>query len=263
MFHQEIVFVTRGSVHIRTESDPVGRTMREWEFVFVPMATSLSYRATGGSALLITRVTGLVPECHVLRINKIAGPLSRDGYDGAIYTLKAGERMRYDIEGLIAKMGDGFRCRNFLQMEVNRLLYLLHAYHTREECIRFFSSVVSPDIEFSEFVRLNWLHHQSADSLAKAMGMPVHKFHSRFRSVFGVSPHYWLLRQKAQSVYRDICTSGKPLKEIAMNYGFYDRSNFFRYCIHNYGASPGDIRKNLTEGHSEEKERVLEHEIKN
>jgi AraC-like DNA-binding protein len=240
-----LVFVVRGRVHVATDLDPAGRTMGEWEFVFAPMGTSLSYRAAAGSAILIVRLTGLVPECHVFRINKIPAPLKEYEQDDRIYTLRAGERMRYDIEGLIAKLGDGFVCRNFLQMEAGRIVYLLHAYHSREECIRFFASVVSPDIEFSEFVRLNWVKHQNAEAMAHAMNMSINKFTRRFRSVFGVTPQHWLSRQKAKAVYREICSGMKPLKEVAITYGFTDRSNFFRYCIHNYGAGPGDIRRSL------------------
>jgi AraC-like DNA-binding protein len=261
IFHQEIVFVTRGSVHVSTGMDPAGRTLGEWEFIFVPMGKSLSYMAAAGSAILIARMTSPVPECHVFRIDKIAEPLPPGEFDGRIYPLTAGERMRHDIEGLIAKLGDGFLCRNYLQTIVVGLLYVLHAYHTREECIRFFSAVISPDLEFSEFVRLNWVQLQSADSLAAAMNMPFHRFLSRFQSVFGVSPHHWLAREKARSIYREICTSGKPLKEIAITYGFTDRSNFFRYCIRNYGSRPGDIRKSLTAGPAKIPEGVPEYAI--
>jgi AraC-like DNA-binding protein len=205
-----------------------------------------------GSAILVARMTGPVPECHVFRVEKIDSPLDPDDYDTGLFTLRAGERMRYDIIGLVAKLGDGFRCRNYLQMAVSSLLYTLHAYHSRREVIRFFASVLSPDMQFSEFVRLNWEHYQNIDEMARALGMRRSQFSARFRSVFGTTPREWMQRQKAQAIYRDICSSGKPLKEIAINFGFTDRSNFHRYCVANYGTGPGEIRRNLmAEPHSQ------------
>jgi AraC-like DNA-binding protein len=247
-FHHEMVFVVRGSIHAMTDIDPVGRTMEEWEFVFVPMGVSFSYRAAAGSAMVIARLTGVEPECQVFRINKAQGTPEKKERDDRIYTLRACERMRYDIESLIAILGDGPMCRNFLQIEVSRLLYLIQAYHSREEVSRFFASVVSSDLEFSEFVQSNWVRYQSADSMAGAMDIHAKKFTRRFKSVFGVPFRQWLSRQKARAVYRDICSSGKPLRDVARTYGFTDRSNFHRYCVHNYGSSPADIRRRLTAG---------------
>jgi AraC-like DNA-binding protein len=246
MFHHSIVFVIKGSVHVSTDIDHVGRTMREWEFVFVPMGGTISYKAAAGSAILIVRMMDPVPECHVFRIDKIAEPLPGGEFDGRIYPLTAGERMRHGIEGLIATLGDGLQCRNYLRTEVAKLIYVLHAYHSREEYLRFFSSVVSSDLEFSEFVRLNWMqHYPNVDTLALAMNMPYHRFVSRFWNVFGVSPRSWMVRRKAQMVYRDICTSGIPLTDIIKKYGF-NSPNFHQYCTHAYGESARVIRKRLT-----------------
>jgi AraC-like DNA-binding protein len=239
--HQEIVLVVRGGMQVAVDEDQPRHKVGEWEFVFVPVGTTLSGMVEHDSAILIIRVTKEYPECNIFGM-KISDPLE-DKPDG-IYPLKANESIKYCIEGLLKALGDGLTCRHYLQMKVGEILYLLHACYPLRERIRFLSSIITPDIEFSEFVRLNWVKHMSAKELADAMSMSEQQFSSRFRKVFGTTPRRWLQQQKAQRIYHDLCKSDKELKMIAAENKLTDTS-LNRYCHKNFGSSPGAIREKL------------------
>jgi AraC-like DNA-binding protein len=136
-----------------------------------------------------------------------------------------------------------------MQLEISRMLYLIHAYYPYEECIKFFSPVATQDVGFSEFVRLNHTKYRTVGEMAAAYNMSVQQFANHFRKVFGEAPREWLQREKAHTIYRDICRSDKSLKEIALEYDFL-QSNFIRYCRTKFGASPGSIRARLLGGES-------------
>jgi len=244
IFHPEIIFVVRGGMDVTVDGDGSSLSMKEWDFIFVPIGTTLSCRIAENSAVLIVRITSEYPECPAVGMRLSSPPVEEMKPDG-IYSLQANERIRYFIKGFLAVFGDGLKCRNYMKMEVDRILYLIHAYYTIQERVRFFSSVISVDIEFSEFVRKKWIKYLNVKELSHVMNMSERQFAHRFKKVFGMTARQWIQRQKSQLVYHDICTSDCPIKEIAKKYNFTPGS-FVRYCHKHFGSSPGVIRKKLT-----------------
>ncbi len=123
--------------------------------------------------------------------------------------------------------------------------YLVHAYYPQEECLKFFSQRFSPDVKFQEFVRVNWMKYGNVKGLAEGLCMTSQQFSNRFRKIFGMPPHAWITQQKAQRIYQDIYHSSLSLKEIALKYNFNTQANFFHFCKHVFGDTPGRIRKSL------------------
>ncbi len=125
------------------------------------------------------------------------------------------------------------------------MLYLIHAYYPQEDCLKFFSQILSPNVKFSEYVRTNWMNYGNVKEFAAGIHMSPQQFSNRFRKVFGTTPHDWVIQQKAKRIYQDICRSDLPLKEIALKYEFSSQANFFHFCKHVFGNTPGQIRKSL------------------
>ena len=243
---QEILFLIRGSFNIAIDGFiGTGRRLKKGEFVFLPAGSRLVYEAASDSAVLVVRIDSDVPECPVFRMDKTPKqfPFYKD--PTAIHALKVNKRIRSFVSELLEFVGDGFLCRHFLQGEANRLLFLLHAYYPEEERMKFFSHVLTPDIKFSEFVRMNHMKYRTIGEISEVLCMTSQAFSSRFKRVFGMTPHQWMLQEKARHIYLDICRSDMPLKEIALKYDFPLSSNFFRFCKQTFGESPGRIRKNL------------------
>jgi AraC-like DNA-binding protein len=149
------------------------------------------------------------------------------------------------LAGLLETFKDGLRCRQYLKIEAARMLYMLHAYYSQEDCLKFFAQILSPDMKFSEFVRINWMKYSTIKELAGGIYMTQQQFSNRFRKIFGTTPHEWITRQKSQKIYQDICRSDVTFKEISEKYDFSSQSNFFHFCKHAFGSTPGQIRKSL------------------
>ncbi len=235
----------RGEAHIVMEGLGVGRKLKRGEFVFLPAGSRLAYEIQRDSTVLIVRITGNVPECPVLRINKTAPRATSFRDPTGMHVLKINKRMRSYVAELMETINDGFLCRHFLQGEANRLLFLLNAYYPEEERVKFFSHILTPDIKFSEFVRMNHMKYRTIGELSEVLCMTSQAFANRFKKVFGMTPHKWMQQEKARHIYLDICRSDMPLKEIAIKYDFPLSSNFFRFCKQTFGESPGNIRKNI------------------
>jgi AraC-like DNA-binding protein len=167
---------------------------------------------------------------------------TKKSYEG-VYALSANERVLEFIAIVENTLKDGLRCSIYSKMETGILLFMIHAYYPLEECRNFFSSILSPDIKFSEFIKTNYPKYRTVTELANVACMTTQQFSKRFKKVFNASPNKWIQREKAQSIYYDICQSNKPLKEIAMDNDFSMMSNFIRFCRMNFGESPGEMRK--------------------
>ncbi len=242
MYQHEIFFVIKGSISISTAQQR-DLTLEKGEFIFLPAGTTLEYHTTEECATLSMRIQEEVPECHIFQVSKIAKRIE-DQYEG-IYALKANEIMQDFLDGILKTYLGGLRCRHFLHMEVSRMLFIIHAYYTQEDCLKFFSQILSPDVGFSEFVRTNWMKYSTVKELADGIYMTPQQFSNRFRKIFGTTPYEWMKRQKAQKIYHDICRCDLSLKEIADKYDFSSQANFFHFCKHAFGNTPGQIRKSL------------------
>lgn len=245
VFRQEILFMIQGNAHISMEGLGVDRRLKKGEFVFLPAGSRVECDVQRGSIILLVRIASETPDCPVFRINKTGGRVARYKEPTSIHALKLNKRLRSFVTELMETINQGFLCRHFLQGEASRMLFLLSAYYTEEERIKFFSHILTPDIKFSEFVRINHMKYRTIGEIADVLCMTTQAFSNRFRKVFGMPPHKWMQQEKARQIYLDICRSDMPLKEIAIKYDFPLSSNFFRFCKQTFGETPGNIRKSL------------------
>ena len=245
IFQQEIVFIVRGTAQAAIEGFTIGRKLKKDDFVFLPAGARLTYNISPDSTLLVVRIPGDVPECPVFRMSNVVGNTTPQRDPTGIHVLTINRRVGNFVSELIETISDGFLCRHFLQGEANRLLFLLNAYYSDEDRLNFFSHILTPDIKFSEFVRMNHMKYRTIGELSDVLCMTTQAFSNRFKKVFGTTPHKWMLQEKARHIYNDICRTNMPLKEIALKYDFPLSSNFFRFCKQTFGESPGRIRKNL------------------
>ncbi len=243
ILQQEILFVVRGGGRITMEHTHISRTLERGEFVFLPGGSRWACDFVEETTLMMIRMVVDSPECHVLRIAETTD--CPEEFLSKPYALSANERMWHFIHGLQQTIADGFRCRLYMQTEVLRMLFLLHAYYSPQECARFFAHILTTDIKFSEFVRANHMKYKTVKEMADGLFMTSQAFSNRFKKVFGTTPHKWMQREKARQIYLDICRGEMPLKEIVIKYDFPLPSNFFRFCKQTFGESPGNIRKGL------------------
>jgi AraC-like DNA-binding protein len=78
--------------------------------------------------------------------------------------------------------------------------------------------------------------------MAKMAGLSRYQVLRRFESVYGLPPHAWLLRQRAERA-RALIRDGSSLAGAAASSGFSDQSHMTRIFVRQFGFTPGAWRK--------------------
>lgn len=244
VYSNEIFFVLSGNIRITTGLRSVS-TLLNGDFVFLPVGTTVGYDVPDRAVTLSIRVHEDVPECHVFQINRRVERIeSRPDF---FYVMKANEKMQEFLTSFLGVYYDGVRCAKYLQMEVSRMIYLIHLYYKPEECWKFFSQIISADTKFSEYVHANWMKYSTVKGFAEGICMTTHQFSNKFKQIFGMPPYEWMTHKKASKIYWDICRCDMPLKQIAIKHDFSSQANFFHFCKSHFGNTPGEIRRSLKE----------------
>lgn len=81
--------------------------------------------------------------------------------------------------------------------------------------------------------------------LADLCGYSLSTFRRLFREEFHTTPHEWLKGLRKDKVKKLLTQTDLPLLEVAEVCGFVSQSYLTEFCQMNFGASPGEIRRNL------------------
>ncbi|MEJ0028388.1 MAG: AraC family transcriptional regulator [Rhizomicrobium sp.] len=93
------------------------------------------------------------------------------------------------------------------------------------------------------FIAENLSRPLALAELAEACGLSRSHFSAAFRETFGCPPHRWLLLQRVERAKHLLLTSGRTLREIAIDVGFADQSHLTRVFTRHVKVSPGAWRR--------------------
>ena len=237
-----ILFVLKGNIYFSLNNNESIEVQKE-QFIFLHAGSKVRYKASTSSQALIVSMTEHINLCHVYSIEQLYKEMINVEKPEGLVVLDTNPRLQYSIVGLADTWSDGLKCRHFIIAETTKILTMMRVYYSKEDLCRFFYHVLSPDTAFSEYVRMHHLQYRSVKELAKSMNMSSQQFSRRFAAIFNKPPYEWMLQEKARLIYSEICTSEKPYKEIAADFGFSLQENFIRFCRTAFGAIPSEIRK--------------------
>jgi AraC-like DNA-binding protein len=83
--------------------------------------------------------------------------------------------------------------------------------------------------------------------LAALAGLSRWQLLRRFAQAYGLTPHAWLLQQRAERA-RGLIRAGAPLAHAAAACGFADQSHMTRSFVRQFGFTPGAWRKAVARG---------------
>ncbi|QLY27886.1 AraC family transcriptional regulator [Nocardia huaxiensis] len=86
-----------------------------------------------------------------------------------------------------------------------------------------------------------WTEPVTVAELTAAVGIPRATLISAFRATYGLPPHAYLLRLRANRARRLLLSGGLPA-EVAAATGFADQAHLTRICKRYFGVTPGAIR---------------------
>ncbi|WP_181159951.1 AraC family transcriptional regulator [Sandaracinobacter neustonicus] len=99
--------------------------------------------------------------------------------------------------------------------------------------------------ETDEFIRENLASDMALSSLSQRAGLSYSHFLRAFRQTAGVSPHRYIMLQRAQLARELAATSRLPLKQIALQCGFANQSHMTTVMKTLLNETPGDVRRRL------------------
>ena len=236
----ELVILLKGRLDYTVHGYDPSRLV-EGNFTFVPIGRTVSYETKTNCSLLIIRQRSGLRLCHTFSIEQLYNGM--ENVSGKITPLEINPRLHHYVEGLRNTYEDGITCRYFFEAKVTELFVLLRAYYSDEQLTGLFLPMLSPDTEFSEFVRENHQKYNTINEMAAAMCLTTTQFANRFRRVFSQPPREWLQQEKARQIFTEICDSHSPLKQISDDYGFAVQSHLNRFCKRMFGMTPGEIRE--------------------
>lgn len=240
--HNSIVFMLKGKIRYALNGYPPLDISRG-SFVFMPSNRQLHYTARQNSLMLIVKLTESLRLCSSFGIEQLYNKMKSKEAPRAILPLAINARLRHFANGLRDTYRDGIMCRYLFEAKIKELLILLWGYYSDEQLYGFFLPVLSPDTEFSEFVRKNHLIYKTVNDMAAAMNFSTAQFTRKFNSIFLQNPGEWMQLEKAKAIHDDICNLNKTLKEIARDHGFAAPTHLNRFCKRTFNMTPGEIRK--------------------
>ena len=95
-----------------------------------------------------------------------------------------------------------------------------------------------------EKVTKHYMKAKNTGHLADLCGYSLSTFRRLFCEEFRTTPHEWLKGLRKDKVKNLLTQTDLPLLEVAEVCGFVSQSYLTEFCQMNFGASPGEIRKN-------------------
>lgn len=243
----KIVFVMEGGILLTYKSHPEVNVTKG-QFCFVPSSVDIKYTTTHRSLILVFRLQDYNFLCGGCKIEQLYSEIvntQRKGikYDTGISTLEINTILWNYLDGLHQAIADGLNCRFYYEVKIMEMSTLLSAYYSRDDLRVFFSPVLSPDMEYSEYVRRNHHRYKTVSDLAASIHMTPKNFAKKFLAVFGETPHIWMNRERSQRIYAELYSGRKTIMEVADEYGFLSQAHFSKYCKREFNMTPGEIRK--------------------
>ncbi|MEL6676807.1 MAG: AraC family transcriptional regulator [Bacteroidota bacterium] len=97
--------------------------------------------------------------------------------------------------------------------------------------------------ELTRFMEHSYLYRVSIEDLAKMSGRSVSTFNREFKTIFGESPHKWIMKKRLEKAMQLLQHTPRKASEIYLEVGFTDLSHFSRSFKKHYDINPSQVRK--------------------
>lgn len=241
----EVVFIMEGRVQLIFGDFQHSEGVKG-QALFLLAGGRYSYHVTAPSVVMVFRIHDPIRLCSTFSLEKL-----REGGSGGdkdkpgrrnFNTLEMNSYIWQLLEGINESLCGGVRCKEYFNLKINEFFILLRTFYTNEDLYWFFYLIISGDITFSEYVRLNWYKFRSVGEFAACMGINSRQFFTKFKTVFGQTPYKWMKEERAKKIERELTGTKKSFKEIAFDNEFSDIPQFTKFCKKEIGNTPTVIR---------------------
>ncbi|MDR2956524.1 MAG: AraC family transcriptional regulator [Prevotella sp.] len=222
------------------------KIMEPRKIMLIPAGSEYKCVAETDCELNVIRLHNTKQLCDCFSLDALLKE-EKDGFNNISSLLDINERVNSFLSFLNTCIGDGLKCTYYFELKAKEFYFLLRAYYTKKDLLRFFYPILSKDISFSDLVLKNHYKTKTVQELANVTNYSLSGFQKRFKKVFGVSAYQWMKDERSKSIYHQINSTDKSFKEISEEYGFSSPSHFNDFCKANFGLTPGKIRRKKPE----------------
>ncbi|MDR0823493.1 MAG: AraC family transcriptional regulator [Prevotella sp.] len=235
------IFTVEGSL-VLSFGYNINKNIAKNKITLIPAGSHLQSRAQEDTTLIVIRLHNTKSLCDCFSLDLLLRS-EKKKQKPELFSLDFNERIESYLSFLNTCISDGLKCTYFFEIKSKEFYFLLRAYYPKEELLAFFYPILSCDISFSEYIIKNHYKVKTVQELAERMHYSLSGFQKRFKKVFGVSAYYWMKDERSKSIYHQLNSTNKSLKEICDEYEFSSPSHFNDFCKANFGNTPGEIRR--------------------
>ena len=126
------------------------------------------------------------------------------------------------------------------------LFFLMKASYADGELGRFFHAVLRPIHDFRAFVESNYCNTDSLEDIAAKANLSKSYFIKRFKEVFGVSVHQWLVKQKEVQFKKMLAAGNCDSEEMTRRLGFQSTQGLYQFCRQRFRCSMTELKERIT-----------------
>jgi AraC-like DNA-binding protein len=213
----DILMCNPGEVH---DGQPLGGPSRRWRMVYLEPAAMAAAMGAPVSAAEVELTHAVAQDARLrLALQRLLGQLQQ---------WSGGERNAG---------ADALACEESLA-RVCGLLLGRHAIATTATASESFTSVTPQIRQVRDRLAADLLAPPTLAEMALMAGLSRFQLLRHFEKAFGVTPHAWLLLQRAERARSLICR-GASLVEAAASSGYADQSHMTRLFARQFGFTPG------------------------
>ncbi|MCD7935341.1 MAG: AraC family transcriptional regulator [Tannerellaceae bacterium] len=173
-------------------------------------------------------------------------PLAKEevgDFEHLLYPLPMTDAIFTLVDSVLFYINEKHTSSQLMGLKAFELFYFLKTFYSEDLIKHFFTPILKKEYTFALFILTHYSKVKNADELAHLSNYTFSGFDKQFRKVFGMAPYKWMLQKKVSRIYLEICTTSKPIKVIAEEFGFTNSSHLGDFCRKHIGMSPVRLRK--------------------
>jgi AraC-like DNA-binding protein len=213
------------------------------EFVFFQKLSDSSVKTCTPCKLIVFTFFALKTTCEKHAFQSYWRLFPNINYKFHTATFRSPLSEFFDL--LILYLKKNIKCAHLHEIKHQELFLILHTQYPKEELANLFYPIIGKSFDFRSLIMDNYLKVRHIDELARLSGMGRTNFDNKFKEEFGISPHQWILKQKAKHVRHSLAEPGATFSDVMRKFNFNSATHFTRFCKQQFGCTPTELVRQM------------------